>query len=66
MAPNEATIKKSVYMGSSQNHGPLLVKDSIVTAPNIYGYQNGTLIVRITHITHRERHSWPESFIPKL
>ena len=31
-----------VLMGSSQNYGPLLVHDG--------GYQNGTLILKTTHI----------------
>ena len=30
------------YMGNSQNYGPHLAIDYI-TAPNIWGYQNGTL-----------------------
>ena len=38
-------------MGSSQNYGPLLVIGSI-TAPYIEGYQNGTLILGITHVAH--------------
>ena len=35
------------YMGCSPNYGPLLGIDSI-TAPNIYGCQNGTLILGTT------------------
>ena len=36
-------------MGCSQNYEPLLVLDYI-TAPNIYDYQNGTLILGTTHM----------------
>ena len=35
-------------MGDSHKYGPLLVIDiDYVTAPNIWGYQNGTLIFKI-------------------
>ena len=36
-------------MGEFQHYGPLLVIDYI-TAPNVEGYQNGTLILGTTHI----------------
>ena len=38
------------HMGCSRNVGLLLVIDDI-TAPNIWGYQNGTLILGTTHIS---------------
>ena len=38
-----------VVVGCSRNHGPLLVIDCI-TAPNIYRYPNGTLILRATRM----------------
>ena len=37
-------------MGCSQNHGPVLGIEYIA-APNMYGYQNGTLILGNTPIT---------------
>ena len=39
--------------GLFQHYGPLLVIDSI-TAPNILGYQNGTLLLGITHMHYRD------------
>ena len=36
-------------MGCSQSHGPLFVIDGITT-PNIYMYQNGTLVLGTHHM----------------
>ena len=44
-------ILTTTHMGCPQNYGPLGVIDYIyMTAPNISGYQNGTLILGIPHI----------------
>ena len=43
-----------MYVGYSQNYGPLLVAGHIA-APDIWGYLNGTLILRTTHIICRYR-----------
>ena len=37
------------HLGDSQNYGPFLAT-SYITAPDIYGYQNGTLILGTTHL----------------
>ena len=38
-------------VGNSQNYEPLLATDYI-TAPNSWGYQHGTLILRTNHVIH--------------
>ena len=50
-------------MGCSQNYGPLFViVIDCTTAPNIQGYQNGTLILGTTQI-RRERIVYVQPFL---
>ena len=41
------------HLGYSQNYGPHLVIDYIM-APNIWEYQNGTLILGTTHLAQHD------------